>query len=174
MVDKIKNSQNLKVYLSIGGCLLTILLLIFSCAKVHQITKKVNETKIRLEDLDSDITNLDKIMNDKVVYEIQIDKLYQSLPSNYYQVAYFARQLESIASNEGENIELKIDDDRKNEGDLSSLTFSVIIKGGYQSVKNTLSMLAQLPYHTSIDSLKTENEEGNLVTTVNFRLLMKK
>lgn len=174
MVEKIKNFQNIKTYLNVGVCFLTFLLLIFSCVKVHQIKQKVEATKIRLANLERDISNLDEIIQNKEKYEPRINKLYQSLPSSYNQVAFFARELEKIALSQGENLEIKIDDTRKSEGNMSSLAFTVKIQGGYQSVKNTLSLLANLPYHTSIDSLKTDNTEGNLTTIVNFRLFMKK
>jgi len=149
-----------------------VLLVILGNALVDKKDEIIN-TKSKVAQLEYDIELLDKIIKDRDENEDKINNLKAFLPSTYKEVAFFTRNLEEIAKEEGESLEVTIDKVAKDEGSVSSLQFSVTTSGDYQSIKNTLSLLANLPYHTSVDSLRIDSDNGSVVILTNFRLFTK-
>ena len=166
--------EKLNTVLYLGIFVLSLVLLVILGKALVDKKDEVNNTKSKVAQLAYDIELLDKIIKERDENAEKLNTLKAFLPSSYEEVAYFTRNLEEIAKAEGENLEVTIDKVAKNEGSVSSLKFIVTTGGDYQSIKNTLSLLADLPYHTTVDSLKVDSDEGKVVTLTNFRLFMKK
>lgn len=174
MVEKIKKLGNLNTYLYLGMFVLSLISLIFVANKLYKIKNEVIETRKGIARLDNDLIRLDTIVKERSENKVVLDALNASLPSTHREVARFTHEIETIARNQAETLEVTIDKTSKNENNLNSLKFSIKTRGDYSSIKNTLSLLANLPYHTIVDSLKVDSDTGQLVTLTNFRLLMQK
>jgi hypothetical protein len=173
MVEKIKNIKNFGTYLYIGLFLVSLISLLVSGNLLNKAKNNVVESKVRIAELDTDLQNLDKLVDDNENNAQEVQVMESSLPSTYEDVAYFARTMDVLSQTQNENIELEIDEEKVGEGSYSSLVFSVKTQGDYVSLKNTLSILSQLPYHTKVDSLTVSSVDGRLETLTNFRLLMR-
>ena len=176
VLKKIKKIKVGKLNTALYLCIF-VLSLVFLIILANAIVDKKDEvisTKSKVAQLDYDIELLDKISKDRNENAEKLNTMNAFLPASYEEVAYFTRNLEEIAKAEGESLEVAIDKTAKNEGSVSSLKFIVTTEGDYQSIKNTLSLLADLPYHTSVDSLKVDSDKAGVVTLTNFRLFIKK
>jgi Tfp pilus assembly protein PilO len=165
-------SSNLKSAAYIGLFFLSLALLVMMAFFLNDAKNKVLDMRTRIAHLDKDMQNLDNVVLDYENNKEKIELLKSTLPETHEEVAYFVRSLEMIAKSENEDLDITIDKTTNDEGAYSSLKFSIKTAGNYTSIRNTLSYLSNLPYHTSIDSLSME-EDGKIVTLTNFRLLMK-
>ena len=133
--------------------------------------KIVISNKVRLAEVKRDLIYLDKIVVEESENREKIETISQTLPSNYAEVAFFAGALEKIGANQ--NLEIKINKTAKEEkSGLYSLKFSLKTSGSYNSLVETLSLLANFPYHTKFDSIEMQKTEGTISSLTTFRLLM--
>ena len=80
-----------------------------------------------------------------------------------------------MAVSQNQTLETKFDETAKPEGEnLSSLGLNLKITGSYQALRNILTAISELPYHTRLNSLKTDNIEGKLTAQIGLQLFMKK
>lgn len=174
MVKRIRQFDKIDMvlYFSILG--LSLVLLIFVTNKLFKVKDDVIDSKTKIAKLDNDLARLDRITKERQENLDKLSAIAASLPSSYDDIAYFTQALEKIAQDQVETLEVNIDKTTKSEGGYDSLKFTIKTQGNYTSIKNSLSQLADLPYHTSVDSLKAESEAGELITLTNFRLLMQK
>lgn len=174
MVERIKKLVNFHTYLYLGMFVLSLVLLIFVMDKLINVKGEVIDIRTKIAKLDNDLSRLDKNVKERNENQDKLDKIKSSLPSSYREVAAFTQNIEQIAQNETETLNVTIDKTVKSEGDVNSLKFTLVTRGDYTSIKNTLNKLANSSYHTTIDSLKVEEDTGQLVTLTNFRLFMSK
>jgi len=173
MVKKLIISQKIKSIIYAGLLIVSLLVLLASLRGLNNAKSKLVEQRQRVSQLDLDISALDSIVADSKVYEEKIKTLKATLPGSYSEVAVFARTLDEIADSEEEVLTVNIEKEKVAESGYSSLKFSITTEGSFTSLKNTLTYLSSIPYHTSVDALKVEDVDGKLTTFTNFRLLMK-
>ncbi len=171
MVNLTKKSANVVVILALY--VISLLLIIFVAGRLLSVKDQFIQTRTNIANLNNDLAKLDKIVEDEKKNENAVKEIMATLPSSYSDVSKFAQTLEKAAKDSGSSIEVSIDKETKKEKALSTLGFSVKTKGDYTSLKNTMALLSQLPYHTSVDSLKVDTEGGELTTLVHFKLFMK-
>ena len=174
MVEKIKKLVRIESYLYPGIYVVSLIILLFVVGRIYKVKDQVVESRNKVAVLDNDIDRLDKIIKVRDENENKFAALNNSLPRTYRDVAGFTVEVEKIAQDQAETLEVTIDKTAKNETNFNSLKFSITTRGSFTSIKNTISQFADLPYHTSVDSLKVQSDAGGLVTLTNFRLLMQK
>lgn len=134
----------------------------------------VTINKIRLAESKRDLDLLDKILADEKQNKHKIEVVFETLPSDYAEVAFFTGQVESIGEKNRQIPQFGIDKTLKDEKDgLYSLKFNLKTAGSYTSFSTMLSQLAQFPYHTKFDSIKMLKTDGGDISAITtFRLLM--
>lgn len=142
---------------------------------LNKVASDVRGSKIKIAEINRDVDLLEKITKEEKQYEVDIQKVKSTLPSEYYEVSFFTTQLERLAQNNNLALNININKDKKKEKDsYESVTYSLEINGKYSSVSDFLSQMSKLPYHTSVDRLEIESGEGGPVTEVIFRLFVEK
>jgi Tfp pilus assembly protein PilO len=166
-----KNKFNLMVaslffsFVAIGLCLNLL----------NGIVEKVKVSKIKVAEINRDIALLDKISEEKKQHENNIQKITNTLPSEYYEVSFFTTQIERLARNNNLILEISIDKSKKEERETyDSIAYALEIKGSYPLVSQFLSQMSRLPYHTIVERMNISNEEGELTTQITFKLFVEK
>jgi Tfp pilus assembly protein PilO len=173
----VKISSNLKLNLlgRIVVLIASFTLVIYAGNRLNTETKLISSQKQTLAGLNHDLEMLDKVLSDRQNYESDIITIKNSLPSSYYEISFFTSQIERLAQINALQLETTIDPNVKEEkGGYSSLKFTINTKGAYQSYSNFLSAIANLPYHTIVDSIKVTKQEGALAQVTIFRLFVNK
>lgn len=167
----IKNNQRLMPFL-LAAILILFLGVIFYF--LNQESKLLVQKKLLLAQNKTDLVRLDQIEKNLKDRQAEIELVSQSLPGSYEEVAAFVSQVEAIADSRNQALEIKIDENIKTEKEgPANLGLGLKITGSYQGLKEVLSQIAKLPYHTQIIMLKTEGTEGKISTQVNIRLFMR-
>lgn len=132
------------------------------------VTRKTDLAKLQL-----DLQILDKILDNQEVFGEKVNFARKTLPANPEELAFFISQVEKLSQAHNQELEIKINDFADDEsGNLSSLTLVFKTAGSYSSLTSFLSELANLPYHTRIDSFKIEKTEQGVVSLINCRLFL--
>ncbi len=143
--------------------------------QLSKIAITVKKSKVKVAEINRDLVLLDRIVEDRKQYGGDISKIKFTLPSEYYEVSFFSQQLERLAQNNNLILNIKIEQNKKEEKEpFDSIAYAVNLSGSYSNVSEFLSQLAKLPYHTSVDLVKMNLEEGELATDVKFRLFVEK
>ncbi len=128
-----------------------------------------------IAETERDINLIDKIKRDNMVYKNSIQLVEGTLPSNYFEVAFFSSEIERLARENTLDLKINIDQKTKEEkASYNSAVYSLETNGSYSAVTNFLTQMAKLPYHTSIDYLKITKEEGKTISNIKFRLFIQK
>jgi hypothetical protein len=173
MVKHYKFTPKTNLLISTALILVTLGMLVFFGSKVSTASDNVYKQKNKLSDLKNDLATLDIVLEDKNKYQDKVDLVVKSLPASYQDVAFYASQLERIADTQSHTLETTIDKNTKAETDgTSSLKITLNTGGGYSSYSQMLTGLSTLPYHTRVDSIKVDNNGGNVSTLINFRLFV--
>lgn len=174
MVKTTINSQT-KYKLVMVLLLTTFIAIIFCLYYLKGLAANLVTNRINIAETERDIVLLDKIIKEKSQYTSDINKVKNTLPSKYYEVAFITTQIEALAQRDNLAIQTSIDQKATEEkGSYSSITYSLILNGSFSSVSEFLSQVAKLPYHTSIDDLKMSVEGGGLVSDIKMRLYIQK
>ena len=170
----VSNSKN-KFRLIVTLLLCTFAGIAFSLNYLRNIAGKVRESKIKVAEINRDISLLDKIALEKNQYTTDIQKVKNTLPFEYYQVSFFTTQLERLAQNNSLNLEIDIEDKKTEETTtIDSVSYALEAKGSYSSVSNFLSQISKLPFHTSLERMEVAQKEGELITKISFKLYVEK
>lgn len=142
---------------------------------LNDIAVRVRQSKIKIAEINRDISLLDKIVQEKSQYENDIQRVKSTLPTEYYEVSFFTTQLERLAQNNNLTLEINIDQNKKDEKETyDSVAYSLELRGTYQPVSEYFSQISKLAYHTTIDHMEILNEEGILTAKVKLRLFLEK
>lgn len=142
---------------------------------LKSIAIKVKESKVKVAEINRDISLLDKISQEKAQYANDIEKIKDTLPSEYYQISFFTTELERLAQENGASLEINIDPKKGEETDtISSIKYVLEMDGSYTSISNFLSQLSRLPYHTNLDQMNLARKEGEPVGKITFKLFVQK
>ncbi len=129
--------------------------------------------KAELQALTVDLRNLDGILADEQTYGALIQKVTATLPGDVHEVASAVFAIERTARDSGLPVELAIDEKPKSEGEgLESLTMAIKTAGSYTAIRQFLTNLSHLPYHTSTDAIVLDGVGGNVIATITIRLFM--
>ena len=97
------------------------------------------------------------------------------MPTRYSEVAFFTSQMERLAENNAVSILTTIDKDQTQERQpFNSIVYSIEAQGNYPNTAEFLTQMSRLPYHTVVDSLRIESDDGGLTTNIRFRLFVEK
>lgn len=161
--------------MSIILALFSILAVVFTGNLLLKEKKAVVARRVELVELQRDFELLDKILVDQKNNEEKIKATSRTLPASFEEVAFFISQIERISSENGQELETKIDEVvTPEQNDLLGLGISLETSGAYSTFSEILTDLAHLPYHTRVDSLKIEEAGGEISTLLNFRLYLAK
>jgi Tfp pilus assembly protein PilO len=142
---------------------------------LKNIAIKVKENKIKVAEINRDISLINKISQEKNQYENDIKKIKNTLPSEYYQISFFTKEIERLSQNNGLTLNIKIDSKKNEETDtVSSIKYVLEVDGSYTSISNFLTQLSKLPYHTSLNQMNIERKEGEPVGKIVFKLFVQK
>lgn len=162
-----------KLLISMIAAFVTTAILIFCLKYVLDLQSRISFQKNELSALQSELNALDKLQEDSLVYRDKIDQIEKSLPSSYGEVSHFVQELENIAGQSGNTINMQIFKDAE---DVNNMLSSVIIKmemtGSYTSHTQILSQLANLPYHTKIDTTKIEGAGSEITSDSQLRMYL--
>ncbi|MFC1600672.1 type 4a pilus biogenesis protein PilO [Patescibacteria group bacterium] len=156
--------------------ILTILVLLFvgvssSLYFLKDIVGKVKISKVKVAEIKRDVSLLDKISQEKNQYSDNIDKIKSTLPSKYYEISFFTTELERLAQNNGLNMQININENKKEEtSTVNSISYLLEIDGNYTSVSNFLTQLSNLPYHTNLERLEFSRKEDQPAVKITFKL----
>lgn len=166
-----KNKFNLMLFSLIASFIAIAISLNF----LNDIVEKVKVSKVKVAEINRDIELIDKISKEKKQYEKDIQKITSTLPSEYYEISFFATQLEKIALTNGLTLDINIDKSKIEEKEnYDSVTYVVNVKGSYPSVSEFLSQMSKLPYHTILERFNISIEEGKLTTIISFKIYVQK
>src|SRR4030042_415606 len=172
---KINFSSKTNLIVRCLALLASIVILVFVGKALSKEAKLIAASKLKLAESNRDLVLLDNILVDRQKYAADIEKIKKSLPGDYWEVAFFTEQLEKLAAANNLVLETAIDTTVKEDtGGLSSLKFTIKTKGSYQSNAKMLSDISGLPYHTRVDSIKMQKEEGRIAGITTFRLFVNK
>ncbi len=139
------------------------------------IVSKVKTSKLKVAEINRDISLIDKVNDDVKKYESEIKEIVNTLPHEYYELSFFNSQIENIAKENNLTLDIQADKEKKEEKELyDSIGYSISMTGKYLSFANFLSQMSKLPYHTKIDKINIFNEEGVLTAKINFRIFVQK
>ena len=156
---------------------LVILFLIHFCSPstINNVAGKVRESKIKVAEINRDISLLDKISHENSQYANDIQKVVNTLPSKYFQVSFFSAELERIAQNNSLTLTINIDKEKKEETEtISSIEYALEVTGSYASISNFLSQMSKLPYHTSLEHTEISKKESEPMAKITFKLFVQK
>jgi len=172
---KISIDSKLKFRLIILSAIVSFIAVGVGMMFLSKIANTVKESKVKVAEINRDISLLDKIVEDRKQYGGDIKKVENSFPASYDEVSFFTEQLERLAQSGGITLQISIDKSKMEEKEqYASILYSFRISGGYTQTSEFLTQIAKLPYHTSVDVLKMGVESGSLVTNVKFRLFVEK
>ena len=155
--------------------ILTTFGIVYGLYYLHSLASNVQASKVKVAEAERDLALLDTARANLHQYASEISQLRHTLPSKYYEVAYFTSQLERLSNNYGLNIQISLDKNPREENQsYNSIAYSLNIEGNYSSVTTFLGQVYRLPFHTAIDSLNMSHEEGRLLTEIKFRLFLEK
>lgn len=147
---------------------LTISVLLLFRQKERTVTNKKE-----LLALKQDLINLDQILTDRKAYEVQLTKIYASLPGTPEEVSQVLSQFELFAKNDGLSYDAKLADTAMVEsGGVQSIKTTITLNGSYTGIKTWLGNVATLASHTAVDSIIAEQGKGAVQATVVMRLFV--
>lgn len=150
-------------------------LIIFGLSYLRNITANLRTSKTRIAEVERDITLLNQIQQDIKQYSQMINEVKSTLPSEYYEISFFTKQLEKLAENSNLTTQIAIDEEKKKEKDTySSIGYSLNVTGNYISISDFLSQISKLPYHTSVDNLEISSGAEGTIAKVKLRLFIQK
>lgn len=130
--------------------------------------------KTELVNLKKDLELLDKILIEQKSSEEKVKAVAKTLPVTFEEVAFAVSQIEKVAAESGQTLDIKIEETALPEpNDLLSLKMTLKTEGSYDTFSRMLNTLAHLPYHTRVDALKIE-QTGKLSTVTNLRFYLSK
>jgi len=172
---KIILDPKLKFKLAVLSLMASVAAVVFGLYSVSKIADTVVKSKVKVAETERDIVLLDKLVEERKLYAGEIRKVKSSLPGKYYEISFFVAQLERLAQNNGLGMDIDIDSDKRDEkGSYSSIVFSLEFIGDYNRVSDFLTQMSKLTYHTTVDNIKMDFEDGELVTLVKLRLFVEK
>jgi Tfp pilus assembly protein PilO len=174
MVKVSKNPQ-LKLKVVIVSLFVTVGVIIYGLYFLQGLTVNIKASKVKVEEERRDLKLLDKIVKDKNQYDTEIKKAKNTIPSQYYEIAFFTEELNKLAGANGLTLQVNVDKKKKDEKlKYNSVVYSLETRGSYSSVSTFLSQMSKLPYHTTVDSLEMNAESGELISKIKFRLFVEK
>lgn len=156
--------------------ILTILIfliagVVISLYFLNNIVGSVKESKVKVAQIKRDVALLDKISQEKTQYSSDIQKIKSTLPSMYYEISFFATELERLAQNNDLTMQISIDEKKKEETNtINSISFLLEIDGTYTSVSYFLTQLSKLPYHTKLERMEFARNEDQPAAKITFKL----
>jgi Tfp pilus assembly protein PilO len=149
--------------------------IIFCLYNIQRLALSLKNIKVNIAESKRDIILIDKVTNERSQYINDINNVKSTLPSKYFEIAYFTSQLETLAELNSLAIQTSIDQKSIEETDTySSISYSLILNGSFSSVSSFLSQLLKLPYNTYIDNLKMSIENEGLVSHIKIKLFIEK
>jgi len=135
--------------------------------------KVVLARKVTLAQLKADLKRLDAILADKKQYAEVIQKVSQTLPREYREVAFAVSTLEQIAREHNQTLDLNIDEQAKPDpAGPRSITLVLRTSSSYNDLQLFLTSLARLPYHTRVDLLQTDETGSKISSMITLRLYL--
>jgi len=153
----------------------TLAVIIFCLYYLKDLATNINAARVNIAETQRDIALIDKVTNDMNLYMGDINKLKNTLPSRYFEVAFFTSQLETLAGRN--NLSMQVDINEKaveEKGMYSSISYSLELNGSFSSISEFLSQVAKLPYHTTVSNLNMSIKNGGLVGIVEIKLFIEK
>lgn len=170
----VKTLENKKRVFSLALiCMLIILSIPFAFKQLVNINSKVKTQNEQLQALEADLASLDKLLEDKESYSQKIDVILDTLPVSYREVAGYTVELEELTEEKNQILDTSIDRSTvSEESNLASLKYNIKTEGSFANFREFLSGLAYLPYHTKINSIKLEEENGTANTLTVYKVYM--
>jgi Tfp pilus assembly protein PilO len=163
-------SNKYKLFLALMLALLTTIVLVVFIRAATNLQEQITLKRIELANLYTELTALDKLIEDKEIYREEIKEITSSLPTTYAEVSYFTEEVERIATQSGMAVNTNLDKDAKDEKNgLASVGYSVESRGSYIGYSEMLNLMSNLPFHTRVDSLKIEGQGSNINSRFDFR-----
>lgn len=163
-----------KIWLAIVLLIAFILPTIFTGRLLLREKELISAKKLQLAEEKRDLQLLDQILADQKNQLLQMPIVNRTLPADFEEVAFFVSQLEKITKDNNQPGEIKLKEKVTSESQgLSGLGISLTGSGSFNSFAEVLNQLANLPYHTKIDSLKIGKAGTGVNSSLDFRLFLK-
>ena len=105
----VKLNPKTKTNLIYASLLLTLAGVAFALYTLSGIVTTIKKSKVSIAEINRDIALLNRITQDQRTYSDSIEKVKRTLPSQYYEVSYFIKQLERLAQDNGLTIEVVLE-----------------------------------------------------------------
>ena len=173
MVKTFTPEKNLK--LAVFLLVSTFVLIIYGFYHLKGTVENVRAGKIKIAEVQRDLDLITRARIDRDQYTSDILRIRSTLPTRYSEVAFFTSQMERLAENNAVSILTTIDKDQTQERQpFNSIVYSIEAQGNYPNTAEFLTQMSRLPYHTVVDSLRIESDDGGLTTNIRFRLFVEK
>ncbi|MFH0864179.1 MAG: type 4a pilus biogenesis protein PilO [Candidatus Gottesmanbacteria bacterium] len=171
MVKIINNiNKNILIFPALVLAIILVLLIVTGNF-LYQKALTIKDSQQKLSILKQDLFYLDKIISDKNASQYQINEMVKSLPASYNDVVTFVSQIERIATQSSQKIEINIAEKAIPEtGNLASIKLSIKTIGSYNGFTKMISNFSSLPFHTKVDSILIEQNKEELSALTELRL----
>lgn len=164
-----------KILLPVIAVVILLLAVGLTGSLVAKEGKAISNKKGELSHLRKDLELLDKILSEQKTSEGKMESVRKTLPVSYQDVAFAVSQIEAAATASGQKLEAKIEEKALPEpDDLLSLKIALITEGSYSNFSKMLNTMANLPYHTRVDTLKIQPAGSGISALTNLRLYLRK